>query len=163
MELRSTGNPDTSNPAAMSMLEYLRKKGVEAMGMTNSERIRDMADEELARFLSEFSACNICEQFDKRLDRCGADNHFVCVKEYAEAIIGDWLKQPVEEEMQKSLTVPELVKLLNTESNKYGASGKPRELSLKVNGEYIGYVSSAKLDGWGDGLITDVCLELETE
>ena len=65
--------------------------------MTNGEKIRVMNDEELARFLSEFSACNICEQFDKRLDRCGADNHFVCVKEYAQAIIGDWLKQPAEE------------------------------------------------------------------
>ena len=75
----------------------LAKKGREAMIMTNAQRIRNMTDEELAKFLSEFSACNICEQFDKRLDRCGADNHFVCVKEYAEAIIGDWLKQPVEE------------------------------------------------------------------
>lgn len=65
--------------------------------------------------------------------------------------------------MQKSLTVPELVKLLNTESNKYGASGKPRMLMLQVNGEVIGYVRSAKLDGWGDGLVTDVCLELDTE
>lgn len=65
--------------------------------MTNGEKIRVMNDEELARFLSEFSACNICEQFDKRLDRCGADNHFVCVKEYAQTIIGDWLKSPVEE------------------------------------------------------------------
>ena len=97
MELRSTGNPDTSNPVTMSVLEYRAKKGVEDMGMTNGEKIRVMNDEELARFLSEFSACNICEQFDKRLDRCGADNHFVCVKEYAEAIIGDWLKQPVED------------------------------------------------------------------
>ena len=65
--------------------------------LSNADRIRGMTDEELAKFLSEFSACNICEQFDKRLDRCGADNHFVCVKEYAQAIIGDWLKQPVEE------------------------------------------------------------------
>ena len=97
MELRSTGNPDTSSPVTMSMLEYLAKKGVEAMGMTNGEHIRGMSCEELAMFLSEFSACNICEQFDKRLDRCGADNHFVCVKEYAQAIIGDWLKQPLEE------------------------------------------------------------------
>lgn len=31
MELRSTGNPDTSNPAAMSMLEYLAKRGRETM------------------------------------------------------------------------------------------------------------------------------------
>ena len=132
MELRSTGNPDISNPATMSMLEYLAKRGRESMSgickypesicphmtvlkgksycdatpcqltgelpkQTFGDKIRVMNDEELARFLSEFSACNICEQFDKRLDRCGADNHFVCVKEYAEAIIGDWLKQPEEE------------------------------------------------------------------
>ena len=31
MELRSMSNPDTSNPAAMSMLEYLAKKGRESM------------------------------------------------------------------------------------------------------------------------------------
>lgn len=132
MELRSTGNPDTSSPVTMSMLEYLAKRGRESMSgickypesicphmtvlkgksycdatpcqltgelpkQTFGDKIRVMNDEELAMFLSEFSACNICEQFDKRLERCGADNHFVCVKEYAEAIIGDWLKQPVEE------------------------------------------------------------------
>ena len=34
MELRSTGNPDTSNPVTMSMLEYLRKKGIDAMSGT---------------------------------------------------------------------------------------------------------------------------------
>ena len=65
--------------------------------------------------------------------------------------------------MQKSLTVPELVELLNTESNKYGASGKPRKLMIQINGEVIGYVARARLDGWCDGLITDVCLELETK
>ena len=58
------------------------------MAMTNYDRIKNMTEEELAKFISEFSACNTCEQFDKRLDRCGADNHFVCAKEYAEAIIG---------------------------------------------------------------------------
>ena len=132
MELRSTGNPDTSNPVTMSVLEYLSSKGCEVMSeickypesvcphmtvlrgksycdvtpcqltgelpkQSNAQRIRNMDDEELAKFLSEFSACKVCKQFDKRLDRCGADNHFVCVKDYAEAIIGDWLKQPVEE------------------------------------------------------------------
>ena len=51
MELRSTGNPDTRNPVTMSMLEYLRKKGIEAMGMTNGKRIRGMTDEELATLL----------------------------------------------------------------------------------------------------------------
>lgn len=132
MELRSTGNPDTSNLVTMSMLEYLRKKGIEAMSETckypesvcphmtvlkgksycdatpcqltgelpkqsNADCIRSMTDEELAKFLSEFSACKVCEHFDNRLDRCGADGGFLCVKAYAEAIIGDWLKQPVEE------------------------------------------------------------------
>lgn len=132
MELRSTGNPDISNLATMSMLEYLAKKGREAMmgnckypdsvcphmtvlkgksycdampcqltgelpEQSNADRIRGMTDEELAKFLSEFSACEVCEQFDKRLDMCGADNHFVCLKVYAEAITGAWLKRPAEE------------------------------------------------------------------
>lgn len=82
MELRSTGNPDTSNPVAMSMLEYLRKKGIEAMGMTNGERIRGMSDEELAEIImcpydTDPSVCNykgVC------LDCCL-----------------EWLKQPEED------------------------------------------------------------------
>ena len=97
MELRSTGNPDDSNPVTMSMLEYLKKKGIEAMGITNAERVRNMPDEELARFLSEFSACNVCEHYDPETHRCDTDSNFLCVKTYAEAIIGDWLKQPVED------------------------------------------------------------------
>ena len=172
MELRSTGNPDTSNPVAMSVLEYLSSKGCEAMAtrsilhinklqefedfletkgymivatsknpyevlraqkdgdtvivyqkkgakehlstmdkdyhlvrefiksqrkQSNAQRIRNMTDGELAKFLSEFSACKVCEHYNKEADRCYADSGFVCVKEYAQAIIGDWLKQPVEE------------------------------------------------------------------
>lgn len=62
------------------------------------------------------------------------------------------------------VTVSDLIKLLDKEKNRRGgASGKERILSVQVNGEHIGYITSAKLDGWGDGLITDVCLELETE
>ena len=97
MELRSTGNPDTSNPAAMSMLEYLRKKGAEAMGMTNSERIRDMADEELARFLVDFNECEVCGQFDKNSGKCNDLSKFICTKGYRELVAYEWLKQPVEE------------------------------------------------------------------
>ena len=167
MELRSTGNPDTSNPATMSVLEYLSKKGCETMNEktlqseydnykkkhkvksaeivvrkidekpyyeikyfdlsdneyhigygsykleyvfewleqcfeiveknTNADKIRNMTDEELAKFLSEFSACKVCEHYNKEADRCYVDSGFVCVKEYAKAIIGDWLKQPVGE------------------------------------------------------------------
>lgn len=65
--------------------------------MTNGEKIRVMNDEELAKFISEFSACQVCKYFDEELDRCGASINFLCVKEYAESIIGDWLKHPVEE------------------------------------------------------------------
>lgn len=62
----------------------------------------------------------------------------------------------------KYVTVVDLIKLLDKEENKRGgATGKERMLSIKVNGEFLGYITSAKLDGWGDGLITDVCLELE--
>ena len=167
MELRSTGNPDTSNPATMSVLEYLSKKGCETMNEktlqseydnykkkhkvksaeivvrkidekpyyeikyfdlsdneyhigygsykleyvfewleqcfeiveknTNADKIRNMTDEELAKFLSEFSACNVCEYYDPETHRCDTDSNFLCVNAYAEAIIGDWLKQPEEE------------------------------------------------------------------
>ena len=167
MGLRSTGNPDTSNPVTMSVLEYLSKKGRETMNEktlqseddnykkkhkvksaeivvrkidkkpyyeikyfdlsdneyhigygsykleyvfewleqcfeiveknTNADKIRNMTDEELAKFLSEFSACNVCEYYDPETHRCDTDSNFLCVKAYAEAIIGDWLKQPVEE------------------------------------------------------------------
>lgn len=62
------------------------------------------------------------------------------------------------------MTVNEIIKLLDKEENKYGgATGKERELNLSVNGNFIGTITSAKLDGWGDGLITDVTLELKTE
>ena len=60
------------------------------------------------------------------------------------------------------MKVREIIKLLNTEENKYGgATGKERELNLSVNGDFIGTITSAKLDGWGDGLITNVTLEVE--
>lgn len=64
---------------------------------SNADRIRGMDDEELAKFLSEFSACKSCKYFNEELDRCYASINFLCVKAYAEAIIGDWLKQPVED------------------------------------------------------------------
>ena len=61
------------------------------------------------------------------------------------------------------MTVDDLIKLLDTEGNRYGgATGKPRELNLTVGGRFLGTVDNAKLDGYGDGLITDVTLEVET-
>lgn len=64
----------------------------------------------------------------------------------------------------KEVTVSDLIKLLDKDENKRGgASGKERILSIQINGEFLGYITSAKLDGWGDGLVTDVCLEVETE
>ena len=62
---------------------------------SNADRIRGMGDDELAKFLSDFTVCKICEHYNKEFDRC--DSIPICVIKYAEAIIGDWLKQPVEE------------------------------------------------------------------
>lgn len=60
------------------------------------------------------------------------------------------------------MTVIEIIKLLDKEENKYGgATGKERELNLSVNGDFIGTITNAKLDDWGDGLVTDVTLEAE--
>lgn len=84
MQLRSTGDPDTSNPVTMSVLEYLSSKGCEAMEdkQSNAQRIRSMTDEELAEIIvcpydTDPSVCNykgVC------LDCCL-----------------EWLKQPVED------------------------------------------------------------------
>ena len=64
---------------------------------------------------------------------------------------------------EKKMTVNEIIKLLDKEENKYGgATGKERELKISINGEFLGSIESAKLDGWGDGLVTDVTLELKT-
>lgn len=64
----------------------------------------------------------------------------------------------------ENVTVKQLVELLDKKENKYGgATKKERIVYLRVNAECIGYITSAKLDGWGDGLIADVTLELETQ
>lgn len=62
------------------------------------------------------------------------------------------------------MTVNEIIELLDKKENKYGgATGKERELKLSINGGFIGTITSAKLDGWGDGLITDVTLDVEVD
>lgn len=61
----------------------------------------------------------------------------------------------------KIVTVNDLIKILDTEGNRYGgATGKPRMLNLSLNGNFAGSVESVKLDGYGDGLITDVTMEI---
>lgn len=92
MEIRSTGNPDTRNLATMSMLEYLRKKGIEAMGMTNGERIRDMADEELAEMLCNTVTFEKCGEL--YLSTC-VDDEIEVQSDYGDIL--EWLKQPAEE------------------------------------------------------------------
>lgn len=92
MGLRSTGNPDTINSVAMSMLEYLRKKGIEAMGMTNGKRIRSMTDEELATLLLFFVPTN----FDRAM-YTGISGKYTRTSEETFDNNLEWLKQPVEE------------------------------------------------------------------
>lgn len=61
----------------------------------------------------------------------------------------------------KNVTVDDLIKILDTKGNRYGgATGKPRMLNLSLNGNFAGSVESVKLDGYGDGLITDVTMEI---
>lgn len=61
-----------------------------------------------------------------------------------------------------SVTVNNLIKLLNTQENRYGgATGKPRELNMSINGNFCGCIESAKVDGHGDGLVTDATLNVE--
>lgn len=62
----------------------------------------------------------------------------------------------------KVVTVSDLIKILDTKENRYGATGKPRILNLSLNGNFAGDIESVKLDGYGDGLITDVTLEITT-
>ena len=63
----------------------------------------------------------------------------------------------------KDITVKDLINLLNKKENIYSASGKERQLGISVNGECIGYVRSINLDGWGDGLVSDVWLEIKAD
>lgn len=60
----------------------------------------------------------------------------------------------------KIVTVNDLIKILDTKENRYGATGKPRMLNLSLNGNFSGSVESVKLDGYGDGLVTDVTMEI---
>ena len=92
MGLRSTGNPDTINSVAMSMLKYLRKKGTEAMGMTNGKRIRSMTDEELSTLLLLFVPTN----FDRAM-YTGISGKYTRTSEETFDNNLEWLKQPVEE------------------------------------------------------------------
>ena len=92
MELRSTGNPDMSNPVTMSMLEYLKKKGIEAMGMTFGDKIRSMNDDELATML-----CNTCtyNEGDDPMFSIWIDREVSMYHSYGDIL--EWLKQPVED------------------------------------------------------------------
>lgn len=59
------------------------------------------------------------------------------------------------------ITVDDLIKILDTEGNRYGgATGKPRMLNLSLNGNFAGSIESVKLDGYGDGLVADVTMEI---
>ena len=61
------------------------------------------------------------------------------------------------------LTVNKLIKILDKKENRQTARGAERIIGIQINGEFIGYIKSAKMDGWGSGLVADVCLEIETD
>lgn len=62
------------------------------------------------------------------------------------------------------ITVNGLIGLLDRPGNNAGGfTGRERILSLTVNGQYLGYIQSAEIDGCGDGFVTDVNLSVVTE
>lgn len=58
------------------------------MVMTNADRIRNMSDEEMAKFLSDCSDCASC--YLDEPSNCGTDE--TCAKAFLK-----WLKQPEED------------------------------------------------------------------
>ena len=50
------------------MREFIKRQRVQ----TNADRIISMTDEELAEFLSKFSACNVCGYYSNETYRCDA-------------------------------------------------------------------------------------------
>lgn len=64
---------------------------------TNADKIRNMTDEELAKFLVDFNECEVCNQFDKNSGKCNELSKFICTKGYKELVAYEWLKQPVED------------------------------------------------------------------
>lgn len=68
------------------------KKGIEAMGMTNGERIRGMSDEELATLFLFFAPTN----FDRAM-HTGISGKYTRTPEETFDNNLEWLKQPVED------------------------------------------------------------------
>jgi len=58
----------------------------------NADRIRSMTEEELADFIVEFRACDVCPYFE---ERCTLENP--CTKELAGAMIYTWLHSEAKE------------------------------------------------------------------
>ena len=63
--------------------------------------------------------------------------------------------------MVKKMTVKELITLL--EGNEYGgATGRERVINVYVNGKYYPE-PEITLDGWGDGLVTNITINIKGE
>lgn len=126
MELRSTGNPDTSNPVTMSMLEYLSKKGIEAMSgiCKYPESVCPHMTMFKGKKYCDATPCQLTGELQKRTNadriRCMSDEELVgflmnfdtcthcdnssadeCTYETCEEIgskcLLEWLKKPVED------------------------------------------------------------------
>ena len=67
--------------------EIVIKCGAYKPPMTNADRIRAMSDEELAKFIPNWSYTNAC--------KCG--EHYVDCNNECEKCVADWLRQPAEE------------------------------------------------------------------
>ena len=92
MELWSTGKPDISNPVAMSMLEYLMKKGHEAMRKTKGDAIRSGSD----MYISiQIAGCIVSYLIQNSILNGTEVDHKDLISGIA-TDIEEWLEQPVE-------------------------------------------------------------------
>ena len=93
MELRSTGNPDTSNPVTMSVLEYLAKRGREAVGKTKGDTIRSGNDIYIS---IQIDGCIVSYLIQSGILMGTEADHKDLIYGISDDI-EEWLKQPVEE------------------------------------------------------------------
>ena len=93
MELRSTGNADTSNTVATSMLKYLSKKEHEAMKKTKGDAIRSGSD----MYISiQISGCIVSYLIQNSILNGTEADHKDLISGIADDI-EEWLKWPMEE------------------------------------------------------------------
>lgn len=133
MELRSTGNPDTSNPVTTSMLEYLAKKGREAMNVNEKtlQSERDNYKKKHKVKSAEIVVRKIDEKpyYEIKYFDLSDNEYHIGYGSYKLEYVFDWLEhcfEIVEKEKKtnadnvRNMTDEELAEFLTTFQNTFG-------------------------------------------